>query len=356
MAPDKKSKEDLEKELAELKRKVHALEEETKPSGFELPRIDFKIDDHFKLKAPFLAILFLLFLFSCYLLAKSQVVSSDFFDISRAQLNMTRFLSFNFLAFVLLASISYGLAAFFGYGGAKRHSMFTFIAAGTSAAIMWMMFPDLGLAFFAFAISIASATFFAAAEEKQDLGAANHALSRALTILTVLVFVFSFLVVSGSRDVYFDQFFNNSISFTLSAAPGMIKAGAAIVQSMPEENFQFVKKEDLRSELAKQVWFSALSKAQQDTALEAYYQQVGPQMALQIKTLVVSKLNDAASKPMALDPKTVADIKAKLIHDFPQIYDFFPVIIAVIFVSYISLLKIPLNILSSIVCLLLFKL
>jgi len=77
---EKKSREELEKELLALKRQVDALEQQ-KPAAkqgpaFEIPAFDvvgwLKVDERVKMKAPFVGILFVLFLFFHLLMSSTM--------------------------------------------------------------------------------------------------------------------------------------------------------------------------------------------------------------------------------------------------------------------------------------------
>ncbi|MFQ5406685.1 MAG: hypothetical protein ACE5DI_06035, partial [Candidatus Micrarchaeia archaeon] len=207
MASDVDSKKEKESHKDDSKEGAH-LSSQPKTISFQFSMPEF--DSHFKLKLPFLVILFLIFTFSLFLLAKSEVLSSEW--LSQIAFIQTRLLprlySVIFILFVVFISASFALAAFFSFGSkSKTQSLFVLASTLVPALIMGLVFPNLLLPFVGLAIGVWVAAFFATGKPEVTLSTAWHVTGNALTFFMFFSLFLSLIVFSVDNDFFFDKAF-----------------------------------------------------------------------------------------------------------------------------------------------------
>ncbi len=378
--------------MPEKKEKVYAPLPST-PSSIEAPKISLEfslpaMDRQFMLKAPFLAVLFLLFTFSLFLLAESRVLSTEWLtEISRFEVYlMPRLFSPVFLLFLLFISVSFALSAFFGFGQSlKNHSLFALAATIVPALIVGIIYygqhPNFLLAFIGLAIGVSSAAFFAIGTQSPKLSNVWDILGTALTVFTVIAVAIAFAVVSSDQDYYFDKFFFGLAKLAPSTLKSVAIAGASVVENYPignatvegligEKEVAFLYsafREDRLSKASGQVRtvieagfprFEDLDESSKKSLVDAAKLMLANAVP-GLKQKVAKDIRDFAQKE-AEEPTAaqLSQLKTQLqgMSQFKLLKDFFPLGISIMLLSLVSILKIPVRAIGSIVTLGLLKL
>ncbi|MFA6048586.1 MAG: hypothetical protein WC792_01390 [Candidatus Micrarchaeia archaeon] len=206
---------------------------------FALPQFD----SAFQLKLPFLAILLLVFAFSLYLLASSQVLSTDWFsDFAHIENRLLpRFSSAGFILFTLLISLCFALSSFFGIGQSSRmHAVFVLCVTMVPALAMGLLFsashPNYTAAFIALSLGVSSAAYFSAKKDRPTKTEIWYAIGNALTFFAVVAFITTFAVASANNDAFFDKLFLGMASAAPTTLHEVAKAGASAVENYQVDN------------------------------------------------------------------------------------------------------------------------
>ena len=121
-----------------------------------IPTIVFDVTPEYTRKLLLLAVVFILFVFSMFLYAKTSFNVKDAFDFSRIALHASKFYSISFILFAVSYSLVLGILAYFGKGLSKAQAAVAaapvLIAAGLTTAIT----PGYDLEFLAFGLTAAA--------------------------------------------------------------------------------------------------------------------------------------------------------------------------------------------------------
>jgi hypothetical protein len=181
---------------------------------------DFGPQFHFKLAI--LAFAILLFTFSLFLFARSNFATSDIFDYSRIEFNAGKLYSLYFLLFLVLFSLSMALLTAYGLGLPKLQAAIPAVVLVIVAAIESLFFGPYGAAFIGFALTLGAAAFFASFAKELTPSAAWNITSKALTVLVVLSFLFTYMHVEANKERYF----NTLILGVVNQAPELLASAA----------------------------------------------------------------------------------------------------------------------------------
>ncbi|MBI5226218.1 hypothetical protein HY994_03180 [Candidatus Micrarchaeota archaeon] len=221
---------------------------ETKPGlTISIPTIAF--DQQFKLKAPLLVLILLLFVFAAYLFQTASIHTTDLVDISRMQYSAAKAYSLAFILFVVLFSLVLALAMHFGHGQNWLISLLAFIPALLGAIVLGLMFSNYMGAFLAFAVTVGAASFFASRAEKLNWSGASQTAGRALLILAILAFAVTFMKVNANPNYYSDRFFNSAVALVPDVGA---QVADAVSNTTLDESF-------LRGAISKETFASSIS-------------------------------------------------------------------------------------------------
>ncbi len=213
------------------------------PFGLSIDSFLPKLDSAFMLKAPFLAILFLLFTFALFLLAESQVLSPEWLsELSRYEVYLLpRLFSIVFVLFIVLISLSFALAAFFGYGqNSRANSVFVLAATIIPALVAGFVYgeshPNFVIAFLGLAIGVSATAFFASGKNTPGIAASWDAVGSGLTVLSFLGAAAMLGIGYSDADFYLGKMIDGILDLMPQIATGLAATGATLVEGYQFDN------------------------------------------------------------------------------------------------------------------------
>ena len=216
MSAIKKKDEKPEKETAapaESKAKAESPKDaKENKSGISITIPHLVFDNQFKLKAPLLVLMLVLFAFAGYLFQTANLHVTDLVDIQRMQFSAAKLYSLSFILFIVLYSLVLALSMHFGHGQNWLMGLLTLAPTLLAAIVLGVMFPSYLGAFVAFALAAGAAALFATRVEKINLAGAWKVAGRALLVLAVLAFVLTFMKVNANPQYYSDRFLNGAVA------------------------------------------------------------------------------------------------------------------------------------------------
>jgi len=375
--------------------------------SFSFPNPLEEVDESRKLSLLLFIILLLVFGFGLYCYSRIGLDFGAVCDVFNASQTLDKLLSPAMFMFVFLFSLSFAIAAAASRGmGSREAAAITAVATFIPAVLLGIVFPSYLYPFIAFAVAIIATSFFAS---KLSPGSASLSdiysmAGRAILVFTVAACILTFIAVSQQRDQYFGEFFAG-----LAGSSPIVMAQGAAVLSKVVTNFQvtpaqlesymprdailaqlraqarsqveaLLPRESLRTQLSVTTpGFSSLNASDQDRLINetyaaaalkvinetnedaivnATYVELTAQVGSMKKGLVNS-LNDYANKPpKKLTKAEIANIESQLTADpsYVQLRDFFPLGMAFLVWSLLSLVMLPIRVLASLMTFLGFKL
>lgn len=198
--------------------------------------LDFDFDQYFKSRLVFLGAILFLSALALLMFARADFMMSDLFDLGRLQYTLEKAYSISAILYVLLFALAIAASTYYGFGLKKLQALFALPVTLLPALIFGFVYPALFVVFFAMAITIASAAFFASFAKEANFTYANSAIDRALMLFVLLAFVFAFLSVNGQKDARFDQFFQGTADLALNQLNSPTVAAAASTMIIPQFN------------------------------------------------------------------------------------------------------------------------
>ncbi|MBI2445833.1 hypothetical protein HYV43_05580 [Candidatus Micrarchaeota archaeon] len=261
MAAAKKKDEIKKPENTDAKTKPDSAKDakaESAKTGFSFSIPPLALDDAFKLKAPLLVLMLLLFAFAGYLFQAASLHVTDLVDVQRMQFSAAKLYSLSFILFLVLFALVLALSMHFGYGQNWLMSLLALAPTGLAAIVLGVMFPPYFAAFLAFALTASAASFFASRAAKMNLSGAWNVVGRALLVLALLAFVLTFMKVSANSQYYSDRFLNSAVAM----APDLGGQVADAVKNVEvDEAF-------LRGAISKETFASSISTESVQSAIE----------------------------------------------------------------------------------------
>ncbi|MFA4946729.1 MAG: hypothetical protein WC607_04315 [Candidatus Micrarchaeia archaeon] len=176
-----------------------------------LPVIHFRFGEHFKRRLPLLAIVVVLFVFSCIIFDKANLRVLDLFDLTRiATVAIPKLFSWSFLLFGFLFALALAFAMFYAHGLEPATALLIFPVTLIPALALWMFIPALGLAFAAFSLTLGIAAFLASREREFEWHRAWTAMRRALTVLLVCAVMVSAVKCYVAQEGYANILFTSA--------------------------------------------------------------------------------------------------------------------------------------------------
>ena len=259
MAATKKKDEKPEKEMPiPEETKSEKAKESKLHSGFSFSIPPLVFDNAFKLKAPLLVLMLVLFAFAAYLFQSANLHVTDLVDVQRMQFSAAKIYSLSFILFVVLYSLVLALSMHFGHGQNWLMSLLTLVPTLLGAIILGVLFPPYFGAFVAFALAAGAAAAFATGVEKINLAGAWKVAGRALLVLAILAFVLTFMKVNANPQYYSDRFLNSAVALAPDLG-GQVADAVANVEV--DEAF-------LRGAISKETFASSISTESVQSAIE----------------------------------------------------------------------------------------
>jgi hypothetical protein len=267
-------------------------------------------------------------------------------------------------------------------------------------------FPNYFYPFIAFAFAIIAASFFACGlpSESSSLSNAYSTISRAILVFTIVSCILTFVAVSQHRDQYFGEFFSGlagsspivmaqgagvlskvvtNFQVSPSQLEGYMPRDAIITQLRNQAQMQveaLMPRESVRTQLSVAVpGFSTLSELEQerminetyatavskvinesneDALINATYAELSVQVG-SMKQSLAKSLDEYAKKPVKkMTKEEIANIEVQLKNDpsYVQLHEFFPIGMAFLAWSLLSLAMLPIKFLAALLTYLGFKL
>lgn len=292
-----------EKDKSESKKK------EDKPSAqvtISLPSLTLDFGPTFQFRLALLGLVILLFGFSLFVFARSNFAISDIYDLPRLQFNISKLWSLTFVLFLALYSLSIALAAEYGVNLPKVQAAFPLFALVILAVVMSFFFTPYRAAFIAFAVALGACSIAASFYDKLSLGNAWSVTSKALTVLLILAFLFTFMRASSAKDRYFDLMLNSVTTQAPELIQSIAPAGAQQAVNLCADliGSAQIKKEQVEAAFTRQEMADALERAAGPvyTALPASAK----------ATVVDSAYNTSITKTVSVADKLKTDLSTIL--------------------------------------------
>ncbi len=188
----------------------------------QLPTLTLDFGPNFQFKLAVLAFAILLFAFALFLFARSNFATSDIFDYSRIEFNAGKLYSLNFLLFLFLYSLSMALVIAYGLGLPKLQAAIPLVVLFFVAMLESIFFGPYRAAFLGFGLALGAAAIAASFSKELTPSAAWNITSKALTVLVMLSFVFTYMHVEANKERYF----NTLILGVVNQAPELLASAA----------------------------------------------------------------------------------------------------------------------------------
>ncbi|MFH1107278.1 MAG: hypothetical protein V1787_05265 [Candidatus Micrarchaeota archaeon] len=278
--------------------------------------LSLNIDKAIKQKLPFLIAIAVLFLFACFMLARANFSIGDLFNFQRISDNLEKLYSLSFILFIIIFSLALSLSVLYGFKLDSQTALVSMLVLIVPLLIAFMAYPRYSFAFVAIAFPVGLTAFFASMRDKLNIAAIYSSISKALFIFVLLSTAFTLVKVQGEKDIYFDNFLNNTVRLApavqsqlqgtvadaiegieinasrvalligtqasaggsdVAAVPLVTReqAGAAVAQAYEAYRTEmlagFIKAEDKAYADGKMTKYSALPQAKKDEFIDAFY-------------------------------------------------------------------------------------
>ncbi|MBI5636232.1 hypothetical protein HY993_04690 [Candidatus Micrarchaeota archaeon] len=270
-----------------------------------IPTIAFDITPEFTRKAMLLIVVFIMFVFSMFLYAKTSFNVKDAFDFGRIALHASKFWSISFILFAVSYSLCLGILAYFGKGLSKPQAAVAAVPVLIAAGLTTAIAPGYDLEFLAFGLTAAAVALVATNLPDFNWKRLWGELSKAMYVLMVLAFLVVVIKVSANTDSYYNSVISNSVEIVPplleNAAPNLqtqvigLCADAvdsvAITRAQIEASLDKGAVTDLLKKQDPQ--FASYSQSTQTALVDAYYASTVDQtlaMGTQVKKQLVTQL------------------------------------------------------------------
>jgi hypothetical protein len=294
---------------------------------------------------------------SLYAYSKLGLDSPALFKLTAFSQTMAKFASPTMVLFFLSYSLALALAAVAARGVGRLEAVIASTAASLFPAVAAsFLAPAYSLPSVAFCVGIIFAAFFASpvGDEERTLSKSYAVVNRALLVLTVAAFFLAFFAVNGERDRYFGDMFTGLAGL----APAIITQGAGVLadvaqgyavdRRMVEEVFP---RDNVAAQLESSIpGFSSLNQSIKDAMIESTYDAVlVPQIENMKGSLADSMREYSRKPPRQLSASVMAKLREQVSQSeaYRQLYTLFPLGMAFIVVAVLSLFKIPVLLLAT---------
>lgn len=309
-------------------------------------------------KIPLVVLLFLSFSFCLYAYGQMGLDSSVLFNFAHYSAIVARVASSAALMFFLSFCLSLALAisAFRGIDWVKSALLCCAATVIPAALFGLFVFPAYLYPFLCFSSAMVFAAFFSSLAQASDksLSSAYSVAGRAMLLFTVVSSIATFAAISQQRDQYFDGFFSGiaGLAPAASAKGAEVLAGAidnyAVSQASAESLFP---RSAVRAQLQSSVaGFGLLSADQQEALIDQTYAAVLLPQVEKLKEGAAQSMRDFAANPPQMDAAAVETLRAQLSSSdaYKQLYSYFPLGIALLVLSVLSMLSFPAKLLAAI--------
>ncbi|MFA6329629.1 MAG: hypothetical protein WCX64_03010 [Candidatus Micrarchaeia archaeon] len=366
-----------------------------------------EVDESKKLGLFLFLVLLVVFGFSLYCYSRIGLDFGPVCDVFNASQTLAKLVSPAALMFVFLFSLSIAIAAAASRGlGVREAAILSAMASLLPAIVLGCVFSSYICPFIGFAVAIIAASFFACRlpPESASFTGAYSMVGRAILVFTIVACILTFIVVSQQREQYFGEFFSGlagASPIVMAQGAGVLSKVVANFQVTPAQLENFMPREEILMQLRQQArsqvealspresvranllasdpGFSSLSASEQegmingtyaaavlkiinetneDALVNATYAELSVQ-AGSLKNNLAGALNDYANKPpKKLTAQEIANVKSQLLNDpsYVQLHDMFPIAMALLVWSLLSLAMIPVRLLASLLAFFGFKL
>ena len=226
----------------------------------------FSLDEKAKLKLPLLLILLLFFSFSAFMFEKANFKTVDLFDLSRTAFNVAKLSSVNFILFLVLFSVTVGLALYYGHGLSPLIAALSLPVLLLASLLLGFVYPLLMLAFVGIALAVSAACVSASFVPDLTFKTAWSSTGKAILLLALLAFIVVNGKVSANKQAYEDTFFSTLTGVTYSNSSASNSSASNTTEA------GFTKKDlddsfstaDFRAALLKIPGISSINSSKQD--------------------------------------------------------------------------------------------
>ncbi|OIO26164.1 hypothetical protein AUJ14_02565 [Candidatus Micrarchaeota archaeon CG1_02_55_22] len=331
-----------------------------------VPKFAFETGPVFQMKLILLGLFVLIFAFALFMFVRADFATSDLFQINRLTENVQKLWSVSVVLFIVLYGVTLGLAMFYGQGLPRAQAALPLAVAVVIAFIASFLAGPYSPAFYAFALTAGAASLLATNAQDLKLSTIWGTTGKALTLLLVIAFLFTFLKVNASRDAYFGSLAEGMAesvpALAAEAAPqvggqALALCATAIDQATIDENAvkKVITEDAFKTQLASaSPEYTALPGATQTALAASLY----PAMVMQAVTLsnavktdlALQLRNVDASKQVANAPPLSAGEVKTILTNLPfgrQMYAALPLGTALAIVSILTLLNFFIHIVAA---------
>ncbi len=317
--------------------------------------LDFVADPTFRVRALFLGVLVVLFLFAGYLFVRSNFHLADAFDVPRVAYNIQKLYSVSFLLFLLLYGLALSLAIYYGFKQKKVPLVLGGVLLFVASLILGAMFPTRLLAFFILGGVLFFAALLSARRDAFNLSTSWSVAGTSLTFFLIFAFLLIAATVQGNRDAYFNQ---GLTQFATFAGPtlgnGVTGACAGLIQGLQ------ISDDNIRAALPRDQfasYYATQNTNASPTQIDAAYNQTIQLTLLaasQLKGSIVTALQNATlvtpqQAGAAINPQSLATIRSALagVPGGQAIYDYFGFFVALLLAPLLYAVKLVLQLVAS---------
>ncbi len=361
----KDEKEKSDEPVSEKTRTESAKDAKGGKSAFSISIPSLSFDNQFKLKAPLLVLILVLFAFAGYLFQSANLHVTDLVDVQRMQFSAAKLYSWSFLLFIVLYSLVLALSMHFGHGQNWLISLLTLAPTLLAAVILGSLFPSYLGAFVAFALAAGAAAFFATRVEKINLSGAWKVAGRALLLLAVLAFILTFMKVNTNPQFYSDRFLNSAVALApdlggqvADAVKGIEVDEAFLRGAISKETFaSSISTDTVRNGIetipglssfnvsVRQKWAETVKASLTSDAAYAQFIALGTQAIQKAQSGLADQLKDSTTSE-AVTQGALAQVKK--LPAFKQATDNFALILAFLVLSLVSAVNFGIKLVATV--------
>ncbi len=282
------------------------------------------------------------FLFSCVLLMKANLHFLEFFDLSRANIVVQKFVSLYSILFLLMFSVSIALAIILSYRLKRWAIPITFLGT-LIVSLPFFAFTSKYLAqvFVSFSLVLTSIAYFASSikeEDQKSFWKFWDVIGKPLMILTLFAFVLTLMRVSEQKDIIFSKVIHSGLGSVGDLQKQAVDTCANLIQNVTLPS-SFVE-----PYLNQTAVYSLLNESEKSSFVE----NMTSALNSGLKSFAES-LNNANITQISLN-ETQIDMITEIAKGMPMIdvfYNYMEWIVALIVASLISSLNILIKLLAS---------
>jgi hypothetical protein len=167
-----------------------------------LPTIEINFDHRFRKKAPLLAILLVVFLFSCIVFDKANFRVMNLMDFTRIADAPYKLFSLSSLLFIALYSLLLAFTMFYSKGLNKAMALFALPVTLVPAIALGLFMPAMLFPFIGLSIAVGATAFLTSRERTVNWKTAWKIARRALMLLLIGAVLTSYLKVAAAPADY----------------------------------------------------------------------------------------------------------------------------------------------------------